>query len=389
MLENLNKRGMKFGTETTRRILDELSSPDEGLKIIHVAGTNGKGSICEYITQILIAAGKKVGTFTSPAVFDFAEQFRIDGLPLSNEKLVKYLGKVLPSVEKFGGTSFEAQTASALYAFKEEGCEYAVIECGLGGRDDATNAIGRKEVAVISSIGLEHTTILGDTIEKICSHKAGIIKNCPAVVNALQPPEAEKFFRASGAIIAGPVQIIEEDESGQSFTYGGAEFKIPMLGFVQPYNAAAAIEAVRILKIDEDVIRVGLSRTKLAGRLQVIHKNSQTYILDGGHNPSALKPLAELLKGSNATIIYGCLSDKDIDGNLSVLRCIGEKIFAVGTKGVRGVSAEKVYSHCAEYFNDVTLADGVGSALDMARGTALICGSFTLLKEAAEWIEKK
>ena len=147
---SLSGRGMDFGTERTRKILNALDCPDKKLKIIHIAGTNGKGSVAEYITRILIAAGKKVGTFTSPAVFDYLEQFRINGEPIDKELYARAFGQAAKCAN--GATQFEVETAGALYAFALAGCEYAVVECGLGGTYDATNAIFRKEVAVIASI---------------------------------------------------------------------------------------------------------------------------------------------------------------------------------------------------------------------------------------------
>ena len=191
------------GTAVTRALLDRLSSPDDALKIIHIAGTNGKGSTAEFFTSILISAGKKTGTFTSPQVYGFYDQFRIDGKSLSPEKAESYFGRALKCAEGLGATDFEIQTAGILLAFKEEGCEYAVIECGMGGLGDATNAVNAKELAVITSVSLEHTAYLGDTAEKICVRKAGIIKNCPAVINAYQPYEsAERYLRNTGGIFA-------------------------------------------------------------------------------------------------------------------------------------------------------------------------------------------
>ena len=390
-IEKLNDGSMKFGTERTRALLDRLGSPDDGLKIIHIAGTNGKGSIAEYITQILIAAGKKTGTFTSPAVLNYFEQFRINGNQIDKTTMSEYFEEVYAFAD--GCTAFEVQTAGALYAFYKEGCEYAVVECGLGGLLDSTNAINKKELAVISSIGLEHTAFLGDTIQKICAHKAGIINNCPALVNALQPEEARKYFTNLNVLFADKsLQILESNFCGQRFLYDGKEYKIQMAGFAQVYNAATAIEAAKVLGIDNNSIQVGISQAKLAGRLQYFNAKGNTYIVDGGHNPAGFAPLAEVLKkynGKEVTVIFGCLSDKDIDKNLQTIQGLAARIIAVKPQSARAMDIEKITAACRKYFNSVTEESNVGCALEKSCGIVVVCGSFTLVKEAVNWIEKR
>lgn len=387
----LNGGKMNFGTERTRALLDKLGSPDDRLKIIHIAGTNGKGSVAEYLTEILIAAGRKAGTFTSPAVLDYFEQFRICGKPVGREKLENYMEKAYAQAE--GCTSFEATAAAAIYAFAEEGCEYAVIECGLGGLLDATNAVRRKEIAVITSIGLEHTAVLGATLEEICAHKSGIINGCPAVVSALQPEAVLSYFKKLNVIFADkPLEILRSGFSGQSFLYGGEQFEIKMAGFAQAYNAAVAIEAARLLKIPENAIRTGLSAAFLAGRLQYFKAGDNEYIVDGSHNPSSFAPLAAELKKygpEKVTLIYGCLSDKDIEGNLGALEGLAGRIFAVQPKNPRAMDIDKIYSACKKRFPAAEIAESVSRALEKSDGAVVVCGSFTLVKEAVRWIEKR
>ena len=227
--ENLKGGAMEFGTENARGLLNRLGSPDGGLKIIHIAGTNGKGSVAEYVSRILVAAGKKTGTFTSPQVLGFYDQFKINCEQVKKRLFGKYLTKAYKKAE--GCTSFEVVTAAALYCFFKEGCEYAVVECGMGGLYDATNAVLKKEIALISSVGLEHTAYLGNTIREICRHKAGIIRDCPAVVSALQPPEAAEYFKETGAAFADkPIEALTPVGGLRRFKYGGREFKIQMAG---------------------------------------------------------------------------------------------------------------------------------------------------------------
>ncbi len=378
------------GTAVTRALLDRLSSPDDALKIIHIAGTNGKGSTAEFFTSILISAGKKTGTFTSPQVYGFYDQFRIDGKSLSPEKAESYFGRALKCAEGLGATDFEIQTAGILLAFKEEGCEYAVIECGMGGLGDATNAVNAKELAVITSVSLEHTAYLGDTAEKICVRKAGIIKNCPAVINAYQPYEsAERYLRKTGGIFADGLVMT----GGKSFVYGGKEYELSAEGSLQAYNAVTAIEGAKILGLPETSIYEGIKSAKPRGRIEKFSASGKNYILDGAHNPSAFEPLAAYLGGiprKYVTLIFGCLADKDIEGILSVLAGCADNITAVGCNSPRARTAEETGAACGKYFGNVKTADSVSSAMEMAAtDTVVVCGSFTLLKEAKEWIEKR
>ncbi|MDE5789341.1 MAG: hypothetical protein K2H78_02870 [Clostridia bacterium] len=366
---------IKPGTAVTRKILDNLNSPDDGLKIIHIAGTNGKGSTAEYFTRILIAAGKKVGTFTSPAVYDFYDQFRIDGVPLSAEVAEKYFERAAKAAEGLGATDFEIQTAGIILAFREEGCEWAVIECGMGGLNDATNAINKKELAVITSISLEHTQYLGNTIEEICAQKASIIKNCPAVINDFQPSEAaRKFFEDIGGRFAKLSGLTEADD-------------------LQRYNAATAIEGAKILGIPDSAIREGIKNARPEGRVEMITANGTVYILDGPHNPAAFGPLKQALKSlprSEVTLIFGCLKDKDIEGNLNMLAGLADIIIAVRCPSPRARSAEQTAEACKKYFGNVSTAQSVSDALNKSyTKTVVICGSFTLLKEAKQWIDKR
>lgn len=395
-LKGLEGRGMDFGVLRTRKLLDALASPDDKLKIIHIAGTNGKGSVAEYLTRILIAAGKRTGTFTSPAVFEYTEQFKIDGNPVNESLFEEGFSPVIPLAKELGATKFEAETAGALNTFALGGCEYAIIECGLGGLNDATNAINKKEVAVITSVSLEHTAVLGNTLEEICVQKSGIIKNCPAVVSALQPEEVKAFFKDKGVLFADkPIEIISVQRDGQQvFTYGGYGFGIQMAGAVQPYNAATAVEAARLLKIDDGAIYSGIKATKIGGRIEVIKTKTAVYILDGAHNPASLTPLAQFVKskfGKADTIIFGCLADKDVDGNLNALTGTAARIIAVKPQSPRAMDIYKISAACRKKFAEVLVADSVKSALIECSGekTVVVCGSFTLLKEAKAWIEKK
>lgn len=370
---SLGGKGMDFGTERTRRLLDSLGCPDKKLKIIHVAGTNGKGSVAEYITQILIAAGKRVGTFTSPAVYDYFEQFKVDGKPIGGELYARAFERALSCAD--GATQFEVETAGALYAFALAGCEYAVVECGLGGTYDATNAVINKEVAVITSIGLEHTAILGDSLADICRHKAGIIKNCPAIVSGYNPPEALEYFKKLGATVAGK--------------YGNP----PMCGEAQRYNAGLAAEAARLLKIDETSIYIGVNRARLGGRCEILpKKDGAVYVLDGAHNPAAFQPLAELIKDKYgvADVVYGSLSDKNVRANLEIIKTFSSSVSLVLCDSPRNIDMKKLKEECVSLGICAGEFENIPAALENLHGKVIaVCGSFTLLREAKRWIEKR
>ncbi len=389
-LQALKPGGMSFGTERTRALLDDLGSPDTKLKIIHVAGTNGKGSTAEFITRILIAAGKRTGTFTSPEIYSYFDQFRIDGKPIAEDALADSFGVAYSSAKKRGATAFETETAGVLLAFARLGCEYAVIECGLGGLNDATNAIKKKEVAVITSVSLEHTAYLGNTITEICAQKAGIIKDCPAVASCALPESAKQYLKGKGVIFTHA----PENCDGDGFDYNGKRFALTAKGSAQPYNAACAIEAARILGIDEGAVYAGVKSAAPYGRIEVLNASGRRYVLDGAHNPAAFVPLRGILQDGKSvvdrTIVYGSLSDKDIDGNLRILADCADKIIAVKCPSFRAMDIEETAAACRKYFADVVTAESVSDALECARtDEVIVCGSFTLLKEAKQWIEKR
>lgn len=374
----------EYGTERTRRLLDKLGAPDKRLKIIHIAGSDGKGSIAEYITQILLCAGKKTGTFTSPAVFGYEEQFRIDGVSADTAKLKKAFAKAIRAEAQ--ATQFEAETAVALLLFAEENCEYAVVECGLGGLYDATNAVLHKEIALIGSICLEHTGVLGNTITEICTHKAGIIKDCPAVISALQCEEARSFFAPLGKF-AEPVEITRG-----GFVYGGKNYETAMLGEFQAYNASVAVECAKQLKIPENAIYSGVKRAYLRGRLQVINKNGRTFILDGAHNPASFKAFSEFAKSSFGTIdtvIYGSFADKDVRTNLSLIKGVARKVFAVTPSSPRAMDAREIADICGAMGIPAEIFGSVEDALERSDGVTAAVGTFFILGDAYRWIEKR
>lgn len=395
-LEKLGaKKGMKFGTKITRALLNALGSPDDKLKIIHVAGTNGKGTVSLYIQNILVENGISAGTFTTPAVYDYRECFRINGRKIPRDLLVECFNAVFALEESKNATRFEIETAAAIYAFYLSGCEYAILECGMGGLNDATNAVNKKELAVITSVSLEHTKYLGETVEEICAQKAGIIKDCPAIVSAYNSEEVKTYFKNLGATVTDEPSVSDAVRMG-SFKYGGGRYMLAPYSAANACNAVLALRAAELIGIDSEALKRSRFVYYSAGRLQLTSCGSKQYLLDGAHNPAAFEPLAEFLRGYcktgdwQPTIIYGCLSDKDIGGCLDKLKGLTESVIAVQPPSPRAMGIEKIYSECAKRFQNVKSAESVSGALDMAEGNlVVVCGSFTILKEASVWIGKK
>lgn len=390
----MRRRGIRFGTGRTRALLNALGSPDDRLKIIHVAGSNGKGSVCAYLSSVLMAAGRRVGVYTTPEVFCFEDQFSIDG-KISRDLCEKYLAAADEAAERMGDkpTAYERQTAAAFLMFAGEGCEYAVIEACMGGLLDTTNAVNKKMLAAITSISLEHTEFLGSTLREIAENKAGIIKNCPAVISRCVPEEVRPVFYCRGARLSLAAEDIVSAEGGSYFTCGGRRYFTRMAGCMQPHNAALAITCAQLLGIGAEDTARGIAAAQLPGRLQIIKSCGKKYILDGAHNPESFIPLAGLLgenAGKTRTVVYGCLSDKNVDAVLKMLRGRVEKFIAVRAPSYRAMDFNKMFSACRAVFPECIAADSIPHALDMASGGIVaVCGSFTLLKEAKQWIEKE
>lgn len=395
VLKRYGAKGSKFGLSRTRALLGAFGNPDRKMKIVHIAGSNGKGSIAAYIAAILKEAGEKVGSFTSPEVYSYFDKFKINETPADEKKLRAVLSETYDKAQTFSDkpTAFEIETVAAFVLFASEGCTYAVVECGLGGRDDATNAINKKEVAVFGSVSLEHTAILGSTVREICEVKAGIIKNCPAVFSALQEKEGREYFLSVGATPAGDgLKVIKEDEEGQTFLYKGKEYRISMHGAAQCYNAATAIEAALLLGVEQPVTERAISSVRLAGRCERIVKGGVTFVLDGAHNPAAFSPLCDLLRitSGDKSLAFGCLSDKDVESAAEILSPYFKEIAVFQPESYRAMDIERIYSAFSGKVNTIKKVGSVVGALEILNAkTVVVCGSFTILREAKSWIEKR
>ena len=337
------------GLERISELLERMGRPQDRLRFVHVAGTNGKGSACAYLASILQAAGYKTGLFTSPYIIQFEERIRVDGENISAADLASATLFVREHAEAMAAesgehpTEFELMTAVAFEHFARSACDIVVCEVGLGGRLDSTNIIESPEVCVIMRIGLDHTDFLGTTYGEVAAEKAGIVKaGSPVVAYPQDVPEAEEVIRAKAAECGCSVSApdFSQLEMGgvrdgiRAFTYRERAFATQLLGSYQPYNATMAIEAARTLrergwKISEEAIEQGIRATSWPGRFEVVEagRGCAAVVVDGGHNPQGAQVLAESLAdvfpGKRIAFLMSVLADKDYHAMVRAVAPLG------------------------------------------------------------------
>lgn len=355
-ISRTNRFGMKLGLETVEKLLELLGDPHKKLKIIHVAGTNGKGSVCSFVSKILEDAGYKVGLYTSPFLERFTERIRINGIEIPESevaRIITIVEEIIPVMLSEGydnPTEFEIVTAMAFYYYNYCKVDYVVLEVGLGGRYDATNIIDNSLVSVITSISLDHIGVLGDTISKIAYEKSGIIKEDGSVVVYKQQYDAEKvikdicnskhatFYDVEFNTISVKSSNINSqvfDYTSENMTYRNVEIKL--IGEHQIRNAVLAINVIEVLnnkydlKIGIDNIKRGLTNTIWPGRIEIIN-DEPLFIIDGAHNLDGAKSLAKVVRENfsdrKSTLVIGMLKDKAIDEVLEVLIPLFDNIIA-------------------------------------------------------------
>ncbi len=349
----------KPGLDRVKLLCEKLGNPQDGLKFIHVAGTNGKGSFCAMTDSILRAQGYKVGLFTSPYIVEFNERMRVDGKNITNEELCALVERVKHITDGMEDkpTEFELITALAFLYFKEQNCDYVVLECGLGGRLDATNLIKTPILSVITGIALDHTAILGDTFEKIAAEKAGILKNGVPLLWCGSHKGAEAVIAEKAAEVGAPLHKTDRSSlvikaaalNGTTFDYNGREnLFLPLLGSYQPLNATNALTAVDLLReqgieISEEAVRKGLASVKWQARFEVISK-SPLVIADGGHNPEGIDSAVESIKwyfpDEKVGVVTGVMADKDYSYMSSRICRVADRIFCLTPDNPRALAAE-------------------------------------------------
>ena len=425
LIEELKKRGSVPGLDAIEGLLEELGHPEDNLKIVHIAGTNGKGSIFAYLSSILIAAGFKVGRYISPTISCYEERFQINGEYITKDKLARLYNIVEEAMkreeEKTGlkPTLFEVETAISFLYFKEEKVDYALIEVGMGGRMDATNVIRHPELTVISSISYDHQAFLGDTLEEIAWQKAGIIKeSCPVVLSensdeVCKVIEQEATKKKVKCIEIKPTdyEVLSETPYGSTFLWKEQRYETKLPGRHQVSNAVTALAASEYLfrkdyeknnarkaidkKLDEMNVKSaqqgGIIRTCWPGRLEVLKKEPLFY-RDGAHNPDGAKKLAAFLQKyfTNKKIIYimGVLKDKEYKKMLRYLMPMAKEVYVFKPNNERGLSAQILADTIKEVADvSVTIESDVNAAVFRALDTAkpddvlVACGSLSFMEE--------
>ena len=397
--------GIKPGLERITALLSSLGNPQEKLSFVHVAGTNGKGSTSTMMSEILKAAGKKTGLFTSPYVYSFCERMQINNENIPKQRLAEIVERVKAAIadlakQDLQPTEFEAITAAAMLYFAEEHCDVVVLEVGLGGRLDSTNVIRKPLVSILTSISLDHTAILGDTLTKIATEKAGIIKeNAMVVTTNAQEAETlavfEKVAKEKQATLKiahlEKAKIIEKTPNQTMFSYDGTTYTMHLAGDYQIENAVGVIEAAKTLPfVTEEAIKTGIAKTVMRARCEY-RKGEPSLLIDGGHNPECALALAGWLKSfapKHVTAVIGMMHDKDMEAYLNTVLPYCDKVIFCMPQNPRAASPEELKEAAkAQSHLDVSLESVPQKAFSKAKaetkkdGMVLLCGSFYMLSE--------
>lgn len=389
-----------LGNENLSKLLKAMGNPQDGLKFIHVAGTNGKGSTSAMIAEILKQSGYKTGLFTSPFIEVFNERMRIDGINISNSDLSVYTERVKNAMEQNNApvSEFAFVTAAAFLYFYEKQCDFVVLEVGMGGKLDATNVISESLVSVICKIGFDHTQYLGNTLEEIALEKCGIIRRGGTVVsytngslNSLIKDYAKKM---------GAELIFAENAEGEKngFIYKGKKYPLSLKGAYQPQNAAVALEVIDVLRkkgvniTDNDVLE-GLKTVRWAARFEFVADN---VIIDGGHNIDGIKALKKSLLDLNREIVLvtAMMADKDFEACIREIAPIAKTVVATEVDMPRCLDADIIGDIVRGMNKDVIVNTDIDAALKIAvnaakGGVVCVCGSLFLAGEARKKFLKK
>ena len=376
-------KGSIPGLSRTRELLAKMGNPEKKLRFVHIAGTNGKGSTAAMLAAILRQAGYVTGLYTSPYIIKFHERMQVNGEMISDEELCAITEYIRPLAESMteSPTEFELVTCIAMEYFVRRGCQIVVMEVGMGGELDSTNVIAAPEASVICNIGLDHTEVLGDTLEKIASAKAGIIKpGCPAVIYRAAPSvEAvfEEKCRAVGSELHkadfGAIRLHTHDLTGQVFDFGRFhDLHLPLLGEHQLKNAAVVLTTADVLKargwaITDENIRQGLATVRWPGRFELLRKDP-LFIVDGGHNPQCIEALVQnirqYLAGRPLTVLTGVLADKDYHCMYAdVARQFAARFVTVTPPNPRALDAQALAEYLRQFGKPVTACDSVDAGV--------------------------
>lgn len=415
-IHSLDKFGSRPGLDRIMKFLDILGNPQDNLRFIHVAGTNGKGSVCRLLSSVLTDAGYRTGLFISPYIVDFKERIQINNELISEKTLEEAVERTFPILEKLREedcviTEFEYVMALEFLIHAEAECDVVVLETGMGGLLDCTNVIKPPLCTVLTRIGLDHTAVLGDTIEEIAEQKCGIIKSGSVVVTSPQDDKAmsviEKTCADKNVLLIQSeklnARVKSESLSGTALSCNGIDLTLNLLGSHQVENAKSALAAIEVVKkhfeITEENIKNGFLNTTNPARFELLSR-APFIILDGAHNPDGISALRDSLKkyfkDKKAVLILGMLSDKDSKSSVKLLKGLFDAVYTVPVNNPRTLSAEDLAEECEEYFDDVKAFENVFKAFDTAyelcksEGKMLvIAGSLYLAGEIRPYILSK
>ena len=407
--------GSRPGLDRILTLLDRMGNPQDKLKYIHVAGTNGKGSVCAMLSSVLVASGYNTGLFISPYITDFRERIQINNAMISKEELVSAVENTFPLVQQLQGegiiiTEFEYVNALQFYIHSKAECDIVVLETGMGGLLDCTNVIKSPLCSVITTIGLDHTAVLGDTIEEITKQKCGIIKENSYAVTSNQEASAMAIIENTARSLKTPlaksenieINIISQELDKSIFEYNGTEITLKLAGQHQIENAKTALATLEILRLNDNLnisdndIKTGFFNAVNPARLETLCKNP-IVLLDGAHNPNGIEALknaiGKFLADKKIIGIMGMLADKDIDTSIKLLESTFHKIYTVPVDNPRSLDSKTL----AEKFNslgfDATAFESAEVAFDTAFAEAkendyaiIICGSLYLTGEIRPYI---
>ncbi len=382
-MEQIGKKGSILGLQAIRNLLNRLGNPQNSLPVIHVAGTNGKGSICTFLESMYRIEGRKVGRYISPTLYGYLERFQINGVWMEEDTFATLFEEIFPvltEMEREGEalpTAFEVETAISFLYFLEEKVDLVILETGMGGREDATNVVDKPLCTVFASIGMDHMQFLGDTLEEIAYEKAGIIKTGCPVVSYPNGEAVSQVLKSQWEICnwnenpkpafcvadACQVEIVEELLSGSRFLYKGKEYRISLSGTYQIYNAITAIETKLLL--DGYLNKKSLALATWPGRFECMSEKP-LFIRDGAHNIDGVMSLKRSLQkhftNMHLIFIIGILKDKEYEKMTAVLCPMAEHIFTITPPGPRGLPAEVLRKACMPYCSDVKACERVEDA---------------------------
>ena len=412
-IHSVNWTFCKPGLERIEKLCRALGNPEKSLKFVHVAGTNGKGSFCSMLDSVLRSAGYKVGLYTSPYIKVFNERMRVDGVNIPDETLAAITERVKPIADAMEDkpTEFELITAIAFLYFAEEKCDVVVLEAGMGGRLDSTNIIDTSILSVITGISLDHTSFLGDTVEKIAAEKAGIIKSgvpvlfggtdeaAAQVISDKAKEMSSSFFRPDYTKIDALTTTLR----GTSFEYKGRAVKLNLLGLYQPRNASLVLEAVGLLKkigmnISDEAISTGLEEARWSARFEIIN-HLPLIIFDGAHNPEGISSAVESIKHyfgkEKVIVVSGVLRDKDYNYIASRLSEVAAAAYTITPNNPRALAASDfaalLSSMGVESVANESIAEALSRAVARAdkSGEAIVClGSLYTYVDVTAELEK-